>query len=120
MANRGVAADLDGRFGKNDRKLLEKLKFPKHFSKKVDMRRVHLDVMRPWITRKVTQYVGVEDDILISMVVAELEKDDYPDPRQIQVAYGLWHAHTKHITHAHALKPIHTHSQTQKRRGQSV
>lgn len=89
MANRGVAAELDGRFGKSDRKLLEKLKFPKHFSKKCDMRKVHLDVLRPWITRKVTQYVGVEDDILISMVTAELEKEHSPDPRQIQVLYAL-------------------------------
>jgi len=35
---------------------------------------VHLDVLRPWVTKKVTTYVGSDDDILINMVMAELEK----------------------------------------------
>ena len=35
---------------------------------------MHLDVLRPWVTKKVTTYVGYEDDILINMVMAELEK----------------------------------------------
>ena len=35
---------------------------------------VHLEVLRPWVTKKVTQYIGLEDDIIINMVMAELEK----------------------------------------------
>lgn len=35
---------------------------------------VHIEVLRPWITKKVTQYCGFEDDIVINMAIAELEK----------------------------------------------
>ena len=35
---------------------------------------MHIEVLRPWVTKKVTQYIGFEDDIIINMVIAELEK----------------------------------------------
>ena len=38
------------------------------------LKQVHLEVLRPWVTKKVTAYVGLEDDIIINMVMAELEK----------------------------------------------
>ena len=46
---------------------------------------VNIEVMRPWVTKKVTAYLGLEDDIVINMVMAELEKEDEPDPRRMQV-----------------------------------
>lgn len=62
------------------------MKFPSNFAKKVDMRRVHTEVMRPWVAKKVLQYVGMEDDIVVNMVMAELEgQGENPDPRKIQV-----------------------------------
>ena len=71
---RGISADQDGRFKANEKKLFGRLKFPANFSTKVDMRKVHLEVLRPWVTKKVTQYLGLEDDIVINMAMAELEK----------------------------------------------
>ena len=38
------------------------------------LKQVHLEVLRPWVTKKVTVYIGTEDDIVINMVMAELEK----------------------------------------------
>ena len=61
------------------------LTFPDNFSTKVDMRKVEVAILRPWITTNVNQYVGMEDDIAINMVMAELEREDTPDPRRIQV-----------------------------------
>ena len=37
---------------------------------------VNIEVMRPWVTKKVTAYLGLEDDIVINMVMAELEKEE--------------------------------------------
>ena len=53
----------------------------------VDLGKVHIDVLRPWVTKKVCQYVGMEDDIIINMVMAELENadDENADPRRIQI-----------------------------------
>ena len=64
---------------------MAKMKFPAEFSKKCDMNKVALEVFRPWVTKKVSGYVGMEDDILINMVMAELEAEQVPDPRLIQI-----------------------------------
>ena len=98
---RGVQAEQDGRFKSQEKKIFAKMKFPPQFTTKVDMRKVsflhpcaclppsflpawieegrgreqvHIEVLRPWITKKVTQYCGFEDDIVINMAIAELEK----------------------------------------------
>jgi hypothetical protein len=34
---------------------------------------------------QVTSYLGMEDDILVNLVMAELEKENEPDPRRIQI-----------------------------------
>lgn len=68
---RGVSADQDGRFKIAEKKLMSKMKFPPEFSQKVDISKIHLEVFRPWVAKKVTGYLGMEDDIIINMV-AEL------------------------------------------------
>ncbi len=42
------------------------MKFPPEFSTKVDPKKVALDVFRPWVAKKVTGYLGLEDDIVVS------------------------------------------------------
>lgn len=39
----------------------------------VDMTKVNMDVMRPWITRKVTELLGFEDEVLINFIHGLLE-----------------------------------------------
>ena len=115
---RGVSYERDSRFLAAERKLMAKMKFPPEFAQKVEMPRVHLEVLRPWVAKKVcslqrpavyvparcpylsiripvnlrvtkatkrtqvTGYLGMEDDIVINMVMAELEKENEPDPRR--------------------------------------
>ena len=43
-------------------------------SVKVDMSKVSLDTIKPWITQRVTQLLGVEDDIVVEFVFNLLEK----------------------------------------------
>jgi serine/arginine repetitive matrix protein 1 len=65
---RGVSADRDGRFKIAEKKLMAKMKFPPEFVHKVDMTKVHLEVFRPWVAKKVNGYLGMEDDVIVNMV----------------------------------------------------
>lgn len=40
----------------------------------VDMSKVKLDVIKPWITTKITQILGMEDDVVIEFVNNQLEE----------------------------------------------
>ena len=41
---------------------------------KVDMSKVNLDTIKPWITQRVTQLLGVEDDVVVELIFNMLEK----------------------------------------------
>ena len=38
---------------------------------------VHLEVLRPWVAKKVIGYLGMEDDIIINMVIPSFKFDIY-------------------------------------------
>ena len=44
----------------------------------VDMRKVNLQVMRPWIANKVTELVGFEDEVVIEYAMGLLEDTSQP------------------------------------------
>ena len=50
------------------KKLLKSTKFPEHFEIKVDMKKVNIDVMIPWITEQVSTYLGFEDEVVIGYI----------------------------------------------------
>ena len=54
------------------KKLLRTTKFPEEFETKVSMSKVKLDVMLPWISQKITQYLGFEDEVVVGYVEATL------------------------------------------------
>merc|ERR1719203_67438 len=74
-----------------DQKLVKKLekdgRFPKHFSQKVNMNKVSMDVMKPWITQRITELLGFEDDIVIEFCITQLEEPPEKglDPKMLQV-----------------------------------
>jgi hypothetical protein len=45
-----ASSDQDTRFGNKDRKLMATMSFAKELSTKVDMTKVKLEVIKPWIT----------------------------------------------------------------------
>ncbi|KAI8855066.1 hypothetical protein BC829DRAFT_379142 [Chytridium lagenaria] len=53
---KGASAEQDARFGDKHKKLLKSMKFPAVFSTKR---------MKPWITKKVVEIVGMEDDLVV-------------------------------------------------------
>ena len=81
---RGVSAAQDGRFSDKDKKLLKSTKFPDSFNTRVDMAKVQLEVIRPWIHQELKKYLGVEDDILKGYVESQLESKPL-DPKQMQL-----------------------------------
>lgn len=44
------------------------------FSAQVDMPRVKLDLIKPWITERVTEMLGMEDEVVIEFVINQLEE----------------------------------------------
>ncbi|KAG8830581.1 hypothetical protein FRC17_004685 [Serendipita sp. 399] len=84
---KGTSTDQDRRFADKESKLLKTLKFPPEFDNKVDMRKIKLEVLKPWINTRFTELNGIEDEIVASMIIGLLEEKDNPtpDPRKIQI-----------------------------------
>uniref|UniRef100_UPI00358F8E77 serine/arginine repetitive matrix protein 1-like n=1 Tax=Myxine glutinosa TaxID=7769 RepID=UPI00358F8E77 len=82
---RGVTADEDKRFSNKQKKLMKETKFAEGLEKKVDMSKVNLETIKPWITRKITQMLSFEDDIVIEFVFNQLDEKQHPDGRLMQI-----------------------------------
>lgn len=53
----------------------KRVKYPEELDRVVVMRGVKVDVIKPWIAQRVTELLGVEDDVLIAMIYNFLEMD---------------------------------------------
>jgi len=82
---RGTTADQDTRFGDKTKKLMKTLKFSDQLNEPVDMRKVKLDAMKPWIHEKLTEILGFEDDVVIDYAINQLEETNHPDPKAVQI-----------------------------------
>lgn len=81
---RGTSAEQDNRFSNKQKKLLKQLKFAECLEKKVDMSKVNLEVIKPWITKRVTEILGFEDDVVIEFIFNQLEVKN-PDSKMMQI-----------------------------------
>eukprot|EP00040_Diaphanoeca_grandis_P035074 m.219552 g.219552 ORF g.219552 m.219552 type:complete len:308 (+) comp33296_c2_seq2:121-1044(+) len=88
---RGTSADQDNRFSNKDKKLMKAMKFESIIDTKVSLKNVNLEVFGPWITKRVTELLGMEDDLLIDFIVNILDeskqglKHAAPNPKQMQM-----------------------------------
>ena len=76
---RGISLEQDSvRFSNKDKQLLKKLShtFPRNYSQRVSLSKVNLDVLRPWITRRTTELLGFEDDVVIEYCLSLLQDPD--------------------------------------------
>lgn len=46
-------------------KLMRSTKFPPTFTRKVDIRKVNMEVMKKWIAQRITELLGMEDDVTV-------------------------------------------------------
>ncbi|XP_019178506.1 PREDICTED: serine/arginine repetitive matrix protein 1 isoform X5 [Ipomoea nil] len=81
---RGTSADQDTRFSNKQAKLLKSQKFAPELEHLVDMGKVKMDVMRPWIAKRVTELVGIEDEVLINFIYSLLEGKDV-NGKEVQI-----------------------------------
>ncbi|CAO1621328.1 unnamed protein product [Jaminaea pallidilutea] len=90
---RGVSAESDPRYRNKETKQIKQLAskgaFPANFDSKVDLRKVNLSVMKPWIEGKVNELLGFEDEVVAEYVFGILESDEmrpFPNPRKLQLS----------------------------------
>lgn len=94
----GTNQEQDTRFSDKEKKLLKQMKFGNCLDKQVhhtrqtsrshspeilifrrefpqvDMSKVKLDVLRPWISKKITEFLHIEDDVVVEFVYNQLEE----------------------------------------------
>ncbi|KAG8096596.1 hypothetical protein GUJ93_ZPchr0013g36903 [Zizania palustris] len=81
---RGTSADQDTRFSNKQAKLLKTQKFAPELEHLVDMTKVKMDVMKPWIAARATELIGFEDEVLINFIYGLLE-EKVADGKKIQI-----------------------------------
>ncbi|KAI4373439.1 hypothetical protein MLD38_011564 [Melastoma candidum] len=82
---RGTSADQDTRFSNKQAKLLKTQKFAQGLEHLVDMTKVKMDVMKPWIATRVTELLGFEDEVLINFIFGLLEGKEV-NGKEIQIS----------------------------------
>ncbi|KAL1552895.1 serine/arginine repetitive matrix protein 1-like [Salvia divinorum] len=82
---RGTSADQDTRFSNKQAKLLKSQKFPHELENLVDMTKVKIDVIKPWIAKRVTELIGFEDEVLINFIYGLLEGEAV-NGKQVQIS----------------------------------
>ncbi|EFJ15475.1 hypothetical protein SELMODRAFT_100233 [Selaginella moellendorffii] len=70
---RGTSTEQDTRFSNKMAKLLKTQKFASELDQPIDMSKVNMDVMRPWIATRVTELLGFEDEVLINFIYGLLD-----------------------------------------------
>ncbi|KAG2206153.1 hypothetical protein INT47_003802 [Mucor saturninus] len=92
---KGTSADQDSRFSNKEKKLLKSMSFPPEYDQKVDMKKVNLDVIKPWISNRITELLGLEDEIVIDYTCSLLEEKNQ-DPKRMQINLtGFLESNTK-------------------------
>ena len=71
---KGTSADQDSRFSDKNKKLMKTMKFADNLEKKIDMKKVQLEVMKPFITQKLNNLMPIEDEVIIEYVFSQLEQ----------------------------------------------
>lgn len=82
---RGTSTEQDSRFSDKNKKLMKTMNFAESVDKKIDMKKIKLEVMKPFITERLNSYMTVEDDVLVEYVFSQLEADQHPDGKSMQI-----------------------------------
>ncbi|KAI9500616.1 PWI domain-containing protein [Coemansia spiralis] len=82
---KGANIEQDIRFGDASKKLLQQMNFSSALKKPVDMTKVNMEAIKPWLARKISELLGLEDEVLYEYVVNMLEESQKPDPKLMQV-----------------------------------
>ncbi|KAJ1819931.1 Serine/arginine repetitive matrix protein 1 [Coemansia sp. RSA 2599] len=93
---RGTNIEQDQRFGDANKRLFEQSSFSSLLKKQVDMSKVNVEAIKPWISSRIHELLGIEDEVLYEYVVNMLEESKSPDPKTMQVNLtGFFEAKTQ-------------------------
>ncbi|KAL3699407.1 hypothetical protein R1sor_017429 [Riccia sorocarpa] len=81
---RGTSADQDTRFSNKMSKLLKTQKFAPELDAIIEMSKVKMDVIKPWIATRVTELLGFEDEVLINFIYGLLDVKE-ADGKHLQI-----------------------------------
>ncbi|KAI9256968.1 PWI domain-containing protein [Sporodiniella umbellata] len=82
---KGTNAAQDSRFSNKEKKLLKTMSFPREYNQKVvNMKKVNLDVIKPWIGNKITELLGFEDEVVADYASSLLEEEGV-EPKMMQI-----------------------------------
>lgn len=82
---RGTSSEQDYRWKDKQNKLLNTIKFPTIYQTRIDMKQIKFDSIESWINHGITQIIGIEDEILVSLICNLLKDTRYPDPKLIHI-----------------------------------
>lgn len=77
-------------WGDKDARLMKRMNVADELKQKVDLRMINLEIIMPWITKRICELMGVEDDVVILFVKTQLEEgkkaqNGLINPKQMQV-----------------------------------
>ncbi|KAK8514472.1 hypothetical protein V6N12_009177 [Hibiscus sabdariffa] len=72
---KGTSADQDTRFSNKQAELLKSQRFAPELEHRVNMTKVKMNVIRPWVAARVTELLGFEDEVLINFINGLLDED---------------------------------------------
>jgi hypothetical protein len=81
---RGNASEQSTKFSDKEKKLLRDMKFESCLDKEVNLKKIDIDVIKPWITQKITTLLGMEDDVVNEYVFTQLEEKEL-NPKKMQI-----------------------------------
>lgn len=84
---RGTTYDQDPRYKDKESKLLSSKQWPLEYEIPVNMEKVNIDIIRTWLNKQITDILGVEDDILVGLILGALEEVP-PCPKKIHILIG--------------------------------
>ncbi|VVC87596.1 unnamed protein product [Leptidea sinapis] len=87
MMYTGTSTEQDTRFSDKEKKLMKQMKFGDCLTQQVDMSKVKLDIIKPWITQKITEILKMEDDVVIDYVNNQLEEKT---PGAVRLAEAIY------------------------------
>ncbi|KAJ5884867.1 hypothetical protein N7495_009377 [Penicillium taxi] len=68
-----------------DAKAKMRTKFPPEFNKKVDMKKVSIEVIKKWIAGQIFEILRSEDDVVTELCFGLLEGSRFPDIKALQI-----------------------------------
>jgi serine/arginine repetitive matrix protein 1 len=84
---RGTTYDQDPRYKDKESKLLNSRQWPLEYEIQVNIQNINMEIVKTWVSKQITEILGVEDDILNGLIISSLEEPQ-PCAKKIHILIG--------------------------------